>query len=165
MSLDYLHRLFDKSFKKRLLKTSGRNFLGRICVFHQGGGRLTLYRPVDLFRRVNLFARVVRIHKDSRRSSLVALLIYANGLVSSILAVEGLALGAIIFSGTLLPKKSKIPFNNGSAIPVRLVNLFSIVSSVEIVPGQGFKLFRAAGVSATVVAKDLSRATIKAPSG
>jgi ribosomal protein L2 len=56
-----LQRLFDKSFKKRLLKASGRNFLGRICVFHQGAGRLTLYRPVDFYRRLNLFGRIIRI--------------------------------------------------------------------------------------------------------
>jgi len=91
--------------------------------------------------------------------------VYANGLVSSILSVEGLLLGSLIFSGSCLPSASQIPFAPGSAIPVHLVNLFSVVSSTELAPSGGFKFFRSAGVSATLVAKDNRRATLKSSSG
>lgn len=160
-----LQKLFDKSFKKRLCKPAGRNFLGRICVFHQGGGRLTLYRPLDFYRRLNLFGRVIRIRKDSRRSAFIAIILYANGLVSSIISAEGLLLGTLIYSGTCLPSSSAIPFIAGSALPLFRINLFSLVHCVELVPSKGSQLFRSAGVAATLVAKDQWRATLKSTSG
>lgn len=160
-----LQRFFNKSFKKRLLKASGRNFLGRICVFHQGGGRLNLYRPIDFYRRLNLYGRVLRIARDPFRSCLVASVLYDNGLVSSILSVDGLLLGSVVFSGTVFSSLSSKAFSPGSAIPLRKVTLFSAVCAVEIAPGEGCQLYRSAGTSATIVGRDRTHGTLKGSSG
>lgn len=93
-SLARLQFVLGKAFKKRLSKAAGRNFLGRICVFHQGGGRFSLYRVIDFYRRLNTFGRVIRIFKDSFRSAFVATILYMNGLVASVVSVEHLTLGA-----------------------------------------------------------------------
>jgi large subunit ribosomal protein L2 len=164
-SSSVLQRFFIKSFKKRLLKASGRNFLGRICVFHQGGGRLNLYRPLDFYRRLNLYGRVLRIAKDPFRSCLVALVLYDNGLVSSVLSVDGLLLGTVIFSGTAFSLLSKRALTHGSAIPLRKVTLFSTVCAVEAVPGEGSLFYRSAGTSATIVGRDSTHGTLKGASG
>lgn len=165
MSLAWLQSALGKAFKKRLKKSAGRNFFGRICVFHQGGGHFSMYRVIDFYRRLNTFGRVIRISKDSFRSAFVATLLYMNGLVASSISVDNLALGTWLFSGYILPRKSLIPFSAGSAIPLRYVNLFSVVCCVEPVPGQGSSFFRAAGVSALLVSKDLSFGVLKCSSG
>lgn len=164
-SLARLQSLLNKSFRKRLLKAAGRNFLGRICVFHQGGGSTRLYRVIDFYRRLNTFGRVIRLSKDSFRSAFVASVLYLNGLVGRVISVENLSLGSWLYSGFVLPKKSLVPFFAGSAIPLRYVNLFSMVCCVELAPGQGFSLFRAAGVSALLVSKDQSFGVLKCHSG
>ena len=153
-SLALLQLSLDKKFKKRLLKASGRNIFGRICVFHQGGGRLSLYRIIDFSRRINTFGRVVRLSKASFRTAFVAKILYMNGLIASIISVDNLNLGSLIFSGSIIPKKSIVPFSLGSAIPLRFVNLFSVISCAEMAPFQGISLFRAAGVFALLIAKD-----------
>lgn len=165
MSLAWLQSALGKAFKKRLKKFAGRNFFGRICVFHQGGGHFSMYRVIDFYRRLNTFGRVIRISKDSFRSAFVATLLYMNGLVASSISVDNLALGTWLFSGYFLPRKSLIPFSAGSAIPLRYVNLFSVVCCVEPVPGQGSSFFRAAGVSALLVSKDKSFGVLKCSSG
>lgn len=165
LSFAYVQHLVDKSFRKRLVNAAGRNFLGRICVFHQGGGRLTLYRSVDFTRRINNHGRVIRLSKNAYRTATVATLLYLNGVVSSILAVDTLSLGNLVFSGMFVPKKSFDHFNKGSAIPLGLVNVFSAISCAELGPFQGLSLFRAAGVSGLLVAKDKTHGTIKCSSG
>lgn len=100
ISLIPIQKSIEKSFKKRLVRSSGRNFLGRICVFHQGGGRFTFYRAVDFSRRLNDFGRVIRLSKNPSRSAMVASLLYLNGLVASIIAVDTLSLGTMLFSGS-----------------------------------------------------------------
>lgn len=160
-----LHHLLEKAFKKRLLKAAGRNFLGRICVFHQGGGPFKLYRVVDFQRRLNTYGRVISITKDPSRSAFVARILYVNGIVSSIISVEGLILGALLFSGGFLPRKSLVPFSLGSAIPLRYINLFSVISTAELAPYQGLSLFRSAGVSAILISKDSRFGIVKCSSG
>jgi large subunit ribosomal protein L2 len=168
MTLKPLQTIFDNAFKKRLLRASGRNFLGRICVFHQGAGRVSLYRPVDLFRRLNLFGRVIRIRRVLSRTAFVATILYANGLVSCIISSEGLSLGSLVYSGSNVPVAvagQKRAFAIGSALPLSAMSLFSLVHNTEFVPFQGARLFRAAGTAATLVAKDSSKATLKSFSG
>lgn len=164
-SLNTLHQFIAKTVKKRLIKFSGRNFLGRICVFHQGGSSLHLYRPIDFYRRINAFGRVIRISKDFFRSAFVASVLYTNGLISSILAVEGQGLGHLFFSGSFFATYSAALFAKGSAVPLRYVNLFSVVSSAELQPSQGSKFFRAGGTSSLFVAKDKFFGTLKCSSG
>lgn len=160
------HRFLDKAFSKRLVRFSGRNFLGRICVFHQGGGSFKYYRPVDFYRRINCFGRVIRLQTYFFRSSALATVLYLNGLVSSILAVQNLFLGNLIFSGFFLPKKEmSLAFSNGSAIPLNFVNLFTVISAAELGPGKGISLFRAAGTSAVLVKKTNFSGFIKCSSG
>jgi large subunit ribosomal protein L2 len=166
MTFKRLQTIFDKAFKKRLTKASGRNFLGRICVFHQGAGRMSLYRPVDLFRRLNLFGRVIRVRRALNRTAFVATLLYVNGLVSSIISADGLNLGSLVYSGSVLPVAGqKRAFVNGSALPLSIINLFSLVHNAEFIPFQGAQLFRAAGAAATLVSKDAFKATLKSASG
>lgn len=162
---DSLLYLFDKSLRKRLFKAAGRNFLGRICVFHQGGGRTKFYRSVDLHRRLNMFARVLDVFRDSRRTASIAMVIYPNGLVSRILAAEGVFPGSLLYSGPFFPPSSKVPQYFGSAISLHHVTLFTPVSCVELVPGSGAQLCRSAGVAAMLVAKTESHAVLKSHSG
>lgn len=166
MTFIILRKILDHAFRKRLHRFSGRNYLGRICVFHKGGGRLRLYRPLDIYRRLHVFGRIVRIQRDTYRTAFVALVLYENGLLSSILAVEGLRLGDLVFSGTFWPlERSEKLADVGSAMPLSFVNPFSSICSVEIRPFCGMQLFRSAGVNSLVVSKSSVSATLKGPSG
>jgi len=124
--------------------------LGRICVFHRGGGNVRKYRLLDFSRRLNLFGRVYKIVSDPNRTAYVALIFYDNGLFSYVLSVDGLFVGARVFSGTVLNDNI---FSLGSAFPLKYVPLFSIVNCIEAVPGKGGIFARAAGVGAIVVSK------------
>lgn len=166
MTFKRLQTIFDKSFKKRLSKASGRNFLGRICVFHQGAGRFSFYRPVDFYRRINLFGRVIRVRRALHRSAFVATILYVNGLVSSIVSAEGLNLGSLVYSGSTVPiAGQKRAFATGSAMPLAFFSLFSLVHNTELIPFRGAQLFRSAGAAATLVARDSVKATLKSASG
>lgn len=160
-----VQKIVDKFFRKRLQSFAGRNHLGRICVFHRGAGDLRLYRPVDFYRRLNLFGHILRLSSHTFRTTFVALILYSNGLLSSILSVEGLQLGSTIFSGFCLPDDSAKVFQKGSALPLQHIHLFSLVSAVASVPGQAAKFFRSAGVSSLFVAREQNVATLKCSSG
>lgn len=103
--LKLLIRFIAKKVKIPLKKISGRNFFGRICVFHRGGGHKRLYNRIDLIRRVNCFGRIIRVFRDNYRTAYLAQILYDNGLMAFHIHAEGARAGSEIFSGRLLPEK------------------------------------------------------------
>lgn len=124
----------------------GRNFKGRICIIGRGGGLKRKYLFVDFFRRLNSFCYLLKIFKDINRSCFIGFVLYLNGLISSISLVNNSFIGDMFFSG--------IPYNNnfnnfitlGSAIPLKYLNVFTVVNNIELRPNYGSKLVRSAGI-------------------
>ena len=147
----------------------GRNFLGRICVFHRGGATLKRCCTLDVFRRVQAFGLVCRVFKESIRSSFSALVMYRNGLFSFISSAEFIVIGSTIYSGNLPSKFSQkmsfAIFSVGCALPLEAINLFNLVHNIETFAASGFKLARAAGASAVFSNKVLGRCFLKLSSG
>jgi large subunit ribosomal protein L2 len=88
-----------KFLKCGKISHGGRNFLGRICVHHQGGGQKKNYRLIDFFRRINSFGSVIKLCFDCNRSSLLALVLYDNGLCSFIIAADEIGIKSLVYSG------------------------------------------------------------------
>ncbi len=141
--------------------TKGRNFSGRICVFHRGSGNVFKYRVIDLYRRLNLFGFIYKILYDPNRTAFLGLVLYENGLFSFIILSQGLDIGSRIFSGYSLNKK----LDFGYSVPLEQINIFSIINNIEIMPYKGFSLCRSAGSSAIVVSKEDSKVSLKLKSG
>jgi len=153
-----------KFLKCGLASRGGRNFLGRICVHHQGGGLKKNYRLIDFFRRVNSLGFVVKLSFDCNRSSLLALVLYNNGLSSFIIATDGLRKGSLIYSG--LPDMLLESLNDyedilGWALPLHAVKLFSVVNMIESSPKKGSSLVRSAGSSGLLVGYLAGKAVLK----
>ena len=144
-------------------KPGGRNTDGRITSRHKGGGHKQLYRIVDFKRAVlDLPARVQAIEYDPNRSANLALIAYANGVKSYILAPEGLAVGAtIVTSNTATTNDFKV----GNNFPLALIPPSTKVHAVELVPGRGAQVARAAGTALELVGVEGSQAQLKMPSG
>ena len=152
-----------KSPEKSLLvtkkKNSGRNFYGRITVRHRGGGFRRKYRLVDFKRnKDNVKAEVIGIEYDPNRSANIALIKYEDGTLSYILAPIGLKVGEKVVSG------DKADIKPGNAMPLEAIPVGTMVHNVELHPGQGGKMVRAAGQEAQLMAKEGKYATIKLPS-
>src|ERR1700722_4439863 len=152
-----------KKFSVGLHSFGGRNFLGRICVYHQGGGNKLRYKFIDRYRRLNQSAYVYKIFRQSSFTAFIGMVIYDNGLISFILLSHGLSKGSRIFSGVAYMEKKD--FSIGSSNLVKFFGLFSIVNSVELYPFSGFKLVRAAGCSAYIIKKTKDKAFLKLNSG
>ena len=150
----------EKSLTEKLTKKGGRNNNGRITTRHQGGGHKRRYRIVD-FKRVKdgVPAKVAAIEYDPNRSARIALLHYADGAKSYILAPARLAVGATVESG---PGADIKP---GNALPLANIPTGTMVHGVELKPGQGAKMARSAGASVQLVAKDAPYAVLRLPSG
>ena len=150
----------EKSLTVSLKKNSGRNNQGKITVRHQGGGVRTQYRLVDFKRKKeNIPATVLSIEYDPNRTANIALICYADGEKSYILAPEGLQVGAKIMSG------SEAEARVGNCLPLKLIPIGSQVHNIELYPGAGGQLVRSAGVSAQLMAKEGKYATLRLPSG
>jgi large subunit ribosomal protein L2 len=150
----------EKSLTEKLTKKGGRNNNGRITTRHQGGGHKRRYRVVD-FKRVKdgVPAKVAAIEYDPNRSARIALLHYADGAKSYILAPARLAVGATVESGPAADIKP------GNALPLANIPTGTMVHAVELKPGQGAKMARSAGASVQLVAKDAPYAVLRLPSG
>ena len=152
-----------------LKHSGGRNFLGRICVYHRGGATRKRCSTLDTLRRVQSFGMVCRVFRQSLRSSFLALVLYRNGLISFISATESALLGATIYSGFLpsniTPRLVPAIFSAGSALPLEVINLFNLVHNVELFEASGFKLARAAGASAVLSNRKGGRCYLKLASG
>ncbi len=150
----------EKSLTEPLKKTGGRNANGRITTRHQGGGHKRRYRTID-FKRVKdgVPAKVAAIEYDPNRSARIALLHYADGAKSYILAPARIRVGATIESGPAADIKP------GNALPLENIPTGTMVHNVELKPGQGGKMARSAGSSIQLVAKDAGYAVLRVPSG
>jgi large subunit ribosomal protein L2 len=149
----------EKSLTLSSHRRKGRNNRGVITTRHRGGGHKRLYRIVDFRRdKLNVPARVAAIEYDPNRNARIALLYYQDGEKRYILAPVGLAVGATVISGP------DSPFEIGNALPLGNMPLGTTVHNVELYPGRGGQIVRAAGASAQIVAKEGSFVTLRLPS-
>ncbi|MET0507298.1 MAG: 50S ribosomal protein L2 [Burkholderiaceae bacterium] len=139
---------------------SGRNNLGHITTRHRGGGHKRQYRIVD-FRRAKdgMAATVERIEYDPNRSANLALLCYADGERRYILAPRGVTAGSSLMSGAEAPIKA------GNTLPIRNIPLGSVIHCIEMLPGKGAQIARAAGGSAQLLAREGTYAQLRLRSG
>jgi large subunit ribosomal protein L2 len=150
----------EKSLVEPIKKKGGRNNAGRITTRHKGGGHKRRYRVVD-FKRIKdgVPAKVAAIEYDPNRSANIALLHYADGAKSYILAPARLRAGATVESG---PTADIRP---GNALPLQNIPTGTLVHNVELKPGQGGKMARSAGSGVQLVGKDGDSAVLRLPSG
>jgi large subunit ribosomal protein L2 len=150
----------ERSLLRPLRKRAGRNFRGKITVRHRGGGHKRRYRLIDFKRnKLGVPARVVSIEYDPNRSARIALLVYADGEKRYIVAPLGLRVGDEVKSGPGAEVRV------GNALPLNKVPLGTLVHNVELKPGRGGQMVRAAGTSAQVLAKEGDYVTLRLPSG
>ncbi|MBA2298884.1 MAG: 50S ribosomal protein L2 [Actinobacteria bacterium] len=150
----------EKSLTEPLKKTGGRNSNGRITTRHQGGGHKRRYRVIDFKRtKDGVPAKVAAIEYDPNRSARIALLHYADGAKSYIIAPARIKVGATVESGPTADIKP------GNALPLENIPTGTMVHNVELKPGQGAKMARSAGSSVQLVAKDAGYAVLRVPSG
>ena len=141
--------------------TGGRNNHGRITSRFRGGGHKKLYRFVDFKRRTkfDVPARVERLEYDPNRSAFIALVKYADGELSYILAPQRLKAGDTVVSG------GRVDIKPGNAMPMAAIPVGTIIHNIELKQGAGGKLARAAGTFAQLVGKDAGYAQVKLMSG
>jgi large subunit ribosomal protein L2 len=149
----------EKSLLTKGRKKAGRNVHGRITTRHQGGGTKRRYRVIDFRRnKDDIPAKVATIEYDPNRSSRIALLHYADGEKRYILAPQQLSVGDEVRSGT------GADIRPGNSLPLREMPTGTVVHNVEMVPGQGGKMGRAAGSAIQVVAKEGRMVSLRLPS-
>ena len=162
-SLSYSEITTDKperSLPESGSKTGGRNANGRITVRNIGGGNRAKYRIVDFKRNKDgVPAKVASIEYDPYRSAFIALLNYADGEKRYILAPVGLQVGDTVMSGEGADIKA------GNALPLEKIPVGTLVHNIEMQPGKGGQIARAAGGSAQLMAKEGKYATLRLPSG
>ena len=150
----------EKSLVQSLSKNAGRNNQGKITVRHHGGGNRRKYRLVD-FRRIkdNIPAKVIGIEYDPNRTANIALICYADGEKSYILAPQGLTDGMTVMNG------EKAEIRVGNCLPLSAIPVGTQVHNIELKPGKGGQMVRSAGTSAQLMAKEGKYATLRLPSG
>ena len=150
----------EKSLLEVQSKSGGRNSNGRITVRHKGGGNRRKYRIIDFKRNKDgIPAKVSEIEYDPNRTSYIALLTYADGEKRYILAPVGLNQGDTVISGPEADIKA------GNALPLENIPVGTMVHNIEMQPGKGGQIAKAAGSSAQLMAKEGKYATLKLPSG
>ncbi len=139
---------------------AGRNNHGHITTRHKGGGHKQNYRIVDFRRNKDgIPAKVERLEYDPNRSANLALLCYADGERRYIVAPKGLTVGTQVLSG------AEAPIKPGNALPLRNIPVGTTIHCIEMVPGKGAQLARAAGTSVQLLAREGSYAQIRLRSG
>jgi large subunit ribosomal protein L2 len=150
----------EKSLVEGLSKSGGRNSNGRITSRHRGGGAKRRYRKIDFKRtKDDVPAKVATIEYDPNRAAYIALLHYADGEKRYILAPQRLKVGDVVSSG---PSADIRP---GCALPLANIPTGTVVHNVELTPGRGGQLGRAAGAAVQLVAKESGTATLRLDSG
>ncbi len=150
----------EKSLLDTSYRTGGRNNTGRITVRHIGGGNRIKYRIIDFKRnKDNIPARVAEIEYDPNRTAYIALLHYADGEKRYILAPLGLSKGDTVISGETADIKA------GNALPLQNIPVGTMVHNIELQPGRGGQIAKAAGSAAQLMAKEGKYATLRLPSG
>lgn len=150
----------EKSLLMPIAKQAGRNHQGRVTVRHRGGGHKRRYRLVDFSRdKDGIPARVAAIAYDPNRSAHIALLHYVDGEKRYIIAPLGLRAGDTIVSG------DQADIKPGNALPIRRIPTGTIIHNLELHPGKGAQIARAAGTEAQLIAKEGDHAHVRLPSG
>ena len=150
----------ERSLLEDQRKSGGRNAQGKITVRHIGGGNRRKYRIIDFKRNKDGIEAVVKsIEYDPNRSANIALLAYADGEKRYILAPYGVKVGDKLYSGADADIKA------GNALPLDAIPVGTMVHNIELQPGKGGQLARAAGMAAQLMAKEGKMATLKMPSG
>ena len=153
------HAKPESSLTEVLKKNAGRNSYGRITVRHRGGGNKRKYRIIDFKRQKDGVAEVLRLEYDPNRSANIALLQYEDGSKAYILAPVGLKVGDKVESSTTADIKP------GNCLPLANIPVGTVISCIELHPGKGGQLVRAAGEQAQLMAKEGDSAQIRLPSG
>ena len=161
VSRDHLHKgegyapLLEPQFQK-----AGRNNNGRITTRHKGGGHKHHYRVVDFVRNKDgVPAKVERIEYDPNRTAHIALVCYADGERRYIIAPRGVEVGQQLLSGVEAPIKA------GNALPIRNIPVGSTIHCIEMTPGKGAQIARAAGTSVQLLAREGTYAQLRLRSG
>ncbi|MFS8897096.1 50S ribosomal protein L2 [Synechococcus sp. R3-13] len=150
----------EKSLLQFIHRKKGRNNRGVITCRHRGGGHKRLYRIIDFRRdKRGIPATVKTVEYDPNRSAHICLVEYEDGEKRYILAPRNLQVGATIMAGP------EAPFEIGNAMPLERIPLGTVVHNVELYPGRGGQIVRAAGAGAQVVAREGKYVSLKLPSG
>ncbi|MDO5409933.1 MAG: 50S ribosomal protein L2 [Lachnospiraceae bacterium] len=150
----------EKSLVVSLKKNAGRNNQGKITVRHHGGGSRRKYRIIDTKRyKDGIAGKVVSVEYDPNRSANIALISYLDGEKRYIIAPEGLQVGWKVYNGP--EAEAKI----GNCLPLENIPIGTMVHNIEMHPGKGGQLVRAAGTAAQLMAKEGKFATLRLPSG
>lgn len=150
----------ERSLTEALRKRSGRNNMGRVTVRHRGGGHKRRYRIIDFKRnKFDVAASVLAIEYDPNRSARIALIQYEDGEKRYIIAPLGLKVGDRIANGELAEIRT------GNALFIRDIPVGTMIHNIELLPGNGGQLARAAGVSGQLLAKEGIYCQVRLPSG
>ena len=150
----------ERSLVETLKKNAGRNSYGHITVRHKGGGNKRKYRVIDFKRqKLDMPATVLRIEYDPNRSAFIALIKYEDETLSYILAPYGLNAGDKVVSSAAADIKP------GNCLPIANIPVGTVIHNVELQPGHGAQLVRAAGGAAQLMAKEGELAQVRLPSG
>ncbi len=153
---DLTRRTPEKSLTEPLTKSGGRDNHGHISMRRRGGGHKRKFRIIDFRRdKYNVVAVVQHVEYDPNRSARIALVEYADGEKRYILCAKGMSVGDKVVSGPGSDVRT------GNALPLKEVPLGTMVHSVELVPGKGAQMVRAAGTSAEVVAREGDYVTLR----
>jgi large subunit ribosomal protein L2 len=145
---------------ERKNKKGGRNVHGEITMRHQGGGHKQLYRKVDFKRdKDGITAKVERLEYDPNRSAFLALLCYADGERRYVIAPKGVSAGMQVVSGP------EAPIKTGNTLPLRNIPVGTTIHCIEMLPGKGAQLARAAGASVQLLAREGDYAQVRLRSG
>ena len=150
----------EKSLLSPIKRTGGRNSQGKMTIRQKGGGHKRRYREIDFKRnKSDVTATVISIQYDPNRTAFIALLTYADGEKRYVIAQNGLTVGQTISVGAEAAPEI------GNALPLSAIPLGTIISCIELRPGQGAVMARSAGTFAQLMAKDGKFVTVKMPSG
>ncbi len=150
----------EKSLLSPIKRTGGRNSQGKMTIRQKGGGHKRRYREIDFKRnKSDVTATVTSIQYDPNRTAFIALLTYADGEKRYVIAQNGLTVGQTISVGAEAAPEI------GNALPLSAIPLGTIISCIELSPGQGAVMARSAGTFAQLMAKDGKFVTVKMPSG
>ncbi|CAM3202777.1 50S ribosomal protein L2 [Lactococcus hircilactis] len=150
----------EKSLLVSMNSKAGRNNTGRITVRHQGGGHKKKYRLIDFKRTTDdVVAKVATIEYDPNRTANIALIVYENGIKAYILAPKGLEVGMKVVSGPQADIKI------GNALPLANIPVGTLIHNIELKPGHGGQLVRAAGSSAQILGTEGKYTLVRLQSG